>query len=101
MEVIGDMGFELFYGACNTFISENEEFVLLCFSRSSKSSCHRYDEFPPKVTKFTIVIFSDMTELISIHQVRQHMNIMMSSVWEIIAVGLSPLVDMEILTQKF
>ena len=41
MEIIGDMGFELTYGACNTFASESEEFVLLCFSRSTATMCHR------------------------------------------------------------
>ena len=57
MEVIGDMGFELFYGACNTFVSEKKEFVLLCFSRSSASSCHRYVKLLVKISKFTASIF--------------------------------------------
>ena len=101
MEIIGDMGFEFYYGACNTFVSENEEFVLLCFSRSSTSSCHRWAKFPLDISKLTGFIFSDMTEQISIHQVRQHTHIKMSLVWAIIAVSLSPLVDLEMLIQKF
>ena len=42
MRNIQDMDFEFYYGSCNTFVAENEEFVLLCFSRSSTSSCHRW-----------------------------------------------------------
>ena len=75
MKIIGDMGFNFNYGACNTFVSENEEFVLLCFSRSSKSSCHRYEEFSVKISKFTE--FLDMTVQISIHQARQRLHIKM------------------------
>ena len=48
MEVIGDMGFGQYYGACNTFVSNNEEFVLLCFTRDhsnpsnpAKKACYR------------------------------------------------------------
>ena len=101
MEIIGDIGFEFRYGACNTFVSENEEFVLLCFSRSSISSCHRYDEFAMEVSKLMAFIFSDMTDQIFIHQVRQQTHIKMSLVWEIIAASLSPLVELEMLIQKF
>ena len=32
MNVMGDMGFAMYYGACNTFVSNNAEFVLLCFT---------------------------------------------------------------------
>ena len=46
MEMIGNMGFEMSWGACNTFVSNNEEFVLLCFSLGSFNleafkACHR------------------------------------------------------------
>ena len=41
MKMIGDMGFEMFVGACNTFVSNNEEFVLLCFGSGNYKSCHR------------------------------------------------------------
>ena len=73
MEIIGDMGFDFHYGACNTFVSENEEFVLLCFSQSSKSSCHRYEEFPVKISES--IEFLDMTVQISIHQARRRIHI--------------------------
>ena len=47
MKMIGDMGFEMFQSACNTFVSNNKEFVLLCFTRDlsnpsnpAKKACH-------------------------------------------------------------
>ena len=45
MRMIGDMGFEIVAGACNTFVSNNEEFVLLCFTNGSQNKdCHRWEE---------------------------------------------------------
>ena len=45
MRMIGDMGFEIDTGACNTFVSNNEEFVLLCFTNGSQNkACHRWEE---------------------------------------------------------
>ena len=32
MKMIGNMGFRMLFGGCNTFVSNNEEFVLLCFT---------------------------------------------------------------------
>ena len=43
MNVMGDMGFAMYYGACNTFVNtNNEEFVLLCFTFvGDNKECHR------------------------------------------------------------
>ena len=42
MNVMGDMGFAMYYGACNTFVSNNAEFVLLCFTFvGDNKECHR------------------------------------------------------------
>ena len=41
MKMIGDMGFEFQMGACNTFVSNNEEFVLICFGNTNDKACHR------------------------------------------------------------
>ena len=42
MRMIGDMGFEIDEGACYTFVSNNEEFVLLCFTNGSQNKAfHR------------------------------------------------------------
>ena len=42
MNEIGDLGFAMYYGACNTFVSNNAEFVLLCFTFTENTkACHR------------------------------------------------------------
>ena len=44
MKMIGNMGFRMLFGGCNTFVSNNEEFVLLCFSDYDYKTCYRWEE---------------------------------------------------------
>ena len=99
MKMIGDMGFEMYLGACNTFVSNNEEFVLLCFSYGYDKTCHRWDEHFVKQQGSTI--FSDLTEPISLHQSRLPIRMNVSLAWEITAASLSQLVGKQQLIQKF
>lgn len=41
---IGDLPMNFYYGACNTFIGQDQayEHALLCFAKSGKNQCHRY-----------------------------------------------------------